>query len=107
MGDPVSCRREPNGSLAESRQPRDGELQERPKFRFSNAGELLRRPALWVDALAHAADQLGDHLDAVVHGLIEILGPPCVLSEHDVAALDDHTPHDGAPALACVAGGVR
>lgn len=106
MGDPVSCRREPKGSLAESRQPRDGQLQERPKFRFSNAGEWLRQLALWVDALAHAADQLGDHVDAVVHGLIEILGTPCALAEHDVAALDDRALHDGAPALACGTGGV-
>lgn len=103
----MSRRCEPKGSLAESRQPRDGELQERPRFRFSKAGELLRQLALWVDALAHAADRLGGHVDAVVHGLFEILGAPCVLAEHDVAVPDDHTPHDGAPALACGAGGVR
>jgi hypothetical protein len=60
------------------------------------------------DDHADLIGQLGDHVDAVVHGLTEILGAPRVLAEHDgVAAPDDRAPHDSAPALACGAGGVR
>jgi hypothetical protein len=51
-----------------------------------------------------AADPLGDHVDAIVHGLTELLGDPHALAAHD-AAPDDRVPHDAAPILSSSAGG--
>lgn len=49
--------------------------------------------------------QLGDRVDAVVHGLTELLGAPSALAEPDAAAPDDRKVPDGAPMLTSVAGG--
>jgi hypothetical protein len=51
-----------------------------------------------------AAGPLGDHVDAIVHGLTELLGGPHALAAHD-AAPDDRAAHDAAPMLASSAGG--
>lgn len=59
------------------------------------------------DAHADLIDQLGGHVDAVVHGLTEILDDPRALAEHDAAAPRGRMPHDGAPMLASGAGGAR
>jgi hypothetical protein len=58
---------------------------------------------------AHArrdlVDQLGDHVDAVIHSLTEILGDPRALSGHDSAAgSDDSEPYDGVLMLTASAG---
>jgi len=42
---------------------------------------------------------LGDHVDAVVHGLTELLGEPRGVT------CSGRAPHDGSPALAANAGG--
>ena len=62
-----------------------------------------------LDDGAHAEliGQLGDHVDAVVHGLTEILGDPRVLAEDDAAAPYGRAPYDGTPMLASSAGGAR
>jgi len=54
---------------------------------------------------AIAAGPLGDHIDAVVHGLTELLGDPRTLAAPDAAAPD--VAHDGAPMLASSAGGAQ
>ena len=50
-----------------------------------------------------AAGPLGEHVDAVAHGLSELLGKARTLAERDAAAPD--VAHDGAPMLALDAGG--
>lgn len=57
-----------------------------------------------LDPHADLIRQLGDHVDAVVHGLAEILGDPRVLAEDDAAAPHGRVPYDGAPMLASGAG---
>jgi len=51
-------RRRPQRALPEARRPPQGQPQERPEFRFSNAVGLLRQLALRISALAHAAEDL-------------------------------------------------
>lgn len=51
--------------------------------------------------------QLGDRVDAVVHGLTELLGDPRALAEPDAAAPDDRGARDGAPMLTSIAEGAR
>ena len=50
-----------------------------------------------------AAGPLGEHVDAVAHGLSELLGKARTLAERDAAAPD--VAHDGVPMLAAGAGG--
>jgi hypothetical protein len=52
---------------------------------------------------AIAAGPLGDHVDAIVHGLTELLGDPRTLAAPHAAASD--LAHDGVPMLAASAGG--
>jgi hypothetical protein len=59
------------------------------------------------DAQAELIDQLGDHVDAVVHGLTEILGDPRALAEDDAAAPHGRVSYDSTPMLASSAGGAR
>ena len=49
--------------------------------------------------------QLGDHVDAVVHGLTELLGAPSALAATDAAAPDDREARGVAPMLTSIAGG--
>jgi hypothetical protein len=54
---------------------------------------------------AIAAGPLGDHVDAIVHGLAELLGNPGALAKPDAAAPDDREARGGAPMLGCITGG--
>ncbi len=84
----------------------DRSILENLRHQAASAARLIGH--LDDDDRADLISQLGDHVDAVVHGLTEILGAPRALAEHDdVAAPDDRPPRDGAPALACGAGGAR
>ena len=58
-----------------------------------------------LDASAQAdlISQIGDGVDAVVHGLTELLGDPRTLATHEAVAPD--VAHDAAPMLASGAGG--
>jgi hypothetical protein len=60
-----------------------------------------------LDDKAHAEliGQIGDRVDAVVHGLTELLGDPGALAAPDAAAPDDRGARDGAPMLTSIAGG--
>jgi hypothetical protein len=62
-----------------------------------------------LDDNAHRAlvDQLGEHVDAVVHCLTEILGDPCALAEEGAAGLGDRKAYNGTPMLPASAGGAR
>lgn len=57
------------------------------------------------DANRELIGQIGDRVDAVVHGLTELLGDPGVLAEPDAAAPDDRVAAAGAPMLTSSAGG--
>lgn len=82
----------------------DRSILEKLRHHAASAAQLVGH--LDDDDHADLIGQLGDHVDAVVHGLTEILDASPTLAEHDdVAAPDDLAPHDGAPALACGAGG--
>jgi hypothetical protein len=48
--------------------------------------------------------QLGDHVDAVVHGLTELLGDPRSLAEHHGFGSDDCEAYDDAPMITASAG---
>lgn len=76
----------------------------------STLEKLLRHAESAAQFVGHldgaiAAGPLGDHVDAIVHRLTEILGEARTLAEHDAAAPGDRTAHDGAPMLASSAGG--
>lgn len=60
-----------------------------------------------LDDKAHAelVSQIGDRVDAIVHGLTEILGDPSALAPPDAAAPDDRKARDGAPMLTSITGG--
>jgi hypothetical protein len=49
--------------------------------------------------------QIGDRVDAVVHGLTELLGAPSALAGPDAATPDDRRARDGAPMLTAITGG--
>jgi len=59
-----------------------------------------------LDDAAHAdlIAQLSDHVDAVAHGLTELLGRPREFSERDAAAPRDCPAHDGESMLTSIAG---
>jgi hypothetical protein len=57
------------------------------------------------DAHRELIRQIGDRVDAVVHGLTELLGDPGAFAAPDTAAPDDRGPRDGAPMLTSIAGG--
>jgi len=77
--------------------------------------KLLHHAAFAAHLVGHLDDddhadlisQLGDHVDAVVHGLTEVLGEPRTLAALDAARLDEHVAYDGAPMLTSSAGGAR
>ena len=74
---------------------------------------LLAHAALAAQLVGHLDDsaqpelirQLGDRVDAVVHGLTELLGDPDAIAGTDAAAPDDRKVPDGAPMLTSIAGG--
>lgn len=51
------------------------------------------------------ASPLADHIDAIHHGLSELLGDPRTLATPDTVAPDDRVAYEGAPMLASGAGG--
>jgi hypothetical protein len=57
------------------------------------------------NARADLIGQLGDHVDAIVHGLTELLGDPRTLAAPDSVAPDDRVAYDDPPMLASSAGG--
>jgi hypothetical protein len=59
-----------------------------------------------LDDCAHPelVDQLGDHLDAVVHGLTELLGGTRAFAVCDASGLDDRGGARDVPALPIAAG---
>lgn len=77
--------------------------------------KLLQHAATAAHLVGHLDDdahddlvgQLGDHVDAVVHGLTEILGGPRAHPAQTAAAPRGGLPCDGAPILASGAGGAR
>ncbi len=80
----------------------------------STLEELLQHAASAAHLVGHLDDaahadlisQLGNHVDAVVHGLTEILGDPRALAEPDAAARDAREAHDDSvPMLTSIAGG--
>src|SRR5438128_2653706 len=56
------------------------------------------------NARADLVGQLGDQVDAIVHGLTELLGDPRAFAAPDPVA-DHRVPDDGPPMLASSAGG--
>jgi hypothetical protein len=54
-----------------------------------------------------AAGPLADHIDAIVHGLSELLGDPRMLDTLDAVATDNRVASGGAPMLTSGAGGPR
>ena len=82
----------------------DRSALEKLRDRAASAAHLVGH--LDDDDHADLIDQLGDHVDTVVHGLTEILGASRALADlDDVAAPDDRAPHDDAPMLTSSAGG--
>src|SRR5262249_12128017 len=82
----------------------DRSILEKLRNRAVSAAHLVGH----LDDADHAdlLEQLGDHVDTVVHGLTEILDAPRALAEHDdAAAPDDGAPHDGVPMPMSSAGG--
>src|SRR5215813_12120319 len=79
----------------------------------STLENLLQHAAFAAHLVGHLDDdahrelirQIGDRVDAVVHGLTEILGTPSALAEPDAAAPDDREARGGAPMLTSIAGG--
>ena len=79
----------------------------------STLEKLLHHAAFAAHLIGHLDDdahrelirQIGDHADAVVHGLTELLGDPGALAAPDAAAPDDRGARDGAPMLTSIAGG--
>jgi len=66
--------------------------------------ELLKHAASAARILGHlgdaiAAGPLAEHVDAIVHGLTELLGDPHALAGPDGAASGAHDAYDGAPML--------
>jgi hypothetical protein len=75
--------------------------------------KLLHHAAFAAHLVGHLDDhtqrdfvgELGDHVDAVVHCLTEILGDPRALAKHDRAdESDDSDPYYGAPMITASAG---
>ena len=58
------------------------------------------------NARADLVGRLGDHVDAIVHGLTELLGDPRTFAAPDPVG-DHRVPDDGLPMLASSAGGAR
>jgi hypothetical protein len=56
---------------------------------------------------AIAAGPLGDHVDAIAHGLTELLGDRHKLAAPEAVAPADRVAYDGAPMLTSGAGGAR
>jgi hypothetical protein len=79
----------------------------------STLEKLLHHAAFAAHLVGHLDDnrhpdligQLGDHIDAVVHELAELLGDPHALAASDAAAPDEREVHDGAPMLTSITGG--
>jgi hypothetical protein len=75
--------------------------------------QLLHHAAFAAHLVGHLDDnpppdlihKLGDHVDAIVHGLTELLGDPQILAAPDAAASDDRKVRDGAPTLMSSTGG--
>lgn len=51
------------------------------------------------------AGPLADHIDAIVHGLSELLGDPRTLVTSDAVVPDDRAAYEGVPMLTSSAGG--
>ena len=50
-------------------------------------------------------DALGDHVDAIAHGLTEILGGAPVFAGQDTVGAGDRLAYDGSPMVLTTAGG--
>lgn len=74
--------------------------------------KLLHHAAFAAHLVGHLDDnsradlvgQLGDHVDAIVHGLTELLGNPRTFAAPD-PVVDHRVPDDGPPMLASSPGG--
>jgi hypothetical protein len=81
-----------------------------PKATLEN---LLHHAAFAAHLVGHLDDSaradligpLGDHVDAIVHGLTELLGDPRTLAAPEAIAPDDRVAYDGSPMFASDAGG--
>ena len=76
----------------------------------STLEKLLNHAAEAAQLVGHldnviAAGPLGDHIDAIVHGLTELLGDPHTFAAPDAAAADGRMVSNGAPMLTASAGG--